>query len=214
MKVYGYYRSSAAYRIRIALNLKGLEAEEISVNLATGEQHTPEFRQRNPQGLVPMLETEAGSINQSLAMLEWLDEQYPQAKLLPDEPFARAQVRALTYTIACDIHPLNNLRVLKYLVAELGADEDAKLRWYHHWLDKGFGAVEARLTESRFCCGEEVSLADVVLVPQVYNALRYEFPLSRFPNIERIVNNCNQLDAFDRARPERQEDCPESLREG
>ncbi|PRY71141.1 maleylacetoacetate isomerase [Halomonas ventosae] len=209
--LYGYFRSSAAYRVRIALNLKGLAFEQAPVNLVKGEQREETNRARNPQGLVPTLETDDGArLTQSLAICEYLDEQHPEPPLLPSDTEGRARVRALAQLVACEIHPLNNLRVLKHLVGELGVDDDAKLGWYRHWITEGFDALEAMLIPGAgsgdFCHGDEPSLADICLVPQVYNAERFECDLSAYPTIQRITANCRALPAFQQAAPEAQPD--------
>lgn len=210
-KLYGYFRSSAAYRVRIALNLKGLEYTQVPVNLVKGEQRSDSYLQRNPQGLVPTLETDDGTrLGQSLAICEYLDERYPEPPLLPKDAEGRARVRALTNLIACEMHPLNNLRVLKYLVSELGVDEEAKLGWYRHWIREGFDALEAMLARdvdsAGFCHGDSPTLADICLVPQVANAERFECDLSAYPTIRRIAAHCRDLEAFRRAAPAEQPD--------
>jgi len=203
MKLYDYFRSSAAYRVRIALNLKGLAYERVAVDLVRGEQRGRPFEGLNPQGLVPALEVEDGTaLNQSLAICEYLDEVHPNPPLLPSEPLGRARVRSLAMTIACEIHPLNNLRVLKYLTGTLELSEEAKLEWYRHWIALGFQALEARLgSGARFCHGDTPSLADVCLVPQLYNARRFECDLSPYPTACRVGANCEALDAFRDAAP-------------
>ncbi|MFS8149368.1 maleylacetoacetate isomerase [Vreelandella titanicae] len=209
--LYGYFRSSAAYRVRIALNLKGLDYDQIQVNLVKGEQRGGEHLARNPQGLVPSLVLDDSTVvNQSLAICEYLDEVHPEPALLPVNALERARVRALAQSVACEIHPLNNLRVLKYLVREMGADEAAKLAWYHHWIAEGFTALEATLSNDPssgdFCHGNTPTLADICLIPQVYNAERFECDLSAYPTIQRIVTNCRSLPAFEKAAPEVQPD--------
>lgn len=209
--LYGYFRSSAAYRVRIALNLKGLDYDQIPVNLVKGEQRGDDHLMRNPQGLVPSLVLDDSSvINQSLAICEYLDEVHPEPALLPINALKRARVRALAQSVACEIHPLNNLRVLKYLVREMGADEAAKLAWYHHWIAEGFTALEATLSNAPssgdFCHGDTPTLADICLIPQVYNAERFECDLSAYPTIQRIAANCRSLPAFEKAAPEVQPD--------
>ncbi len=218
MKLYGYWRSSAAYRVRIALNLKGLTAEQLSIHLVRegGEQHKAEYIALNPQELVPTLvvEGEQGTDNlnhnltQSLAIIEYLEELYPQSPLLPASPLARAQVRALAQSIACEIHPLNNLRVLQYLTQTLNVDDAAKNAWYHHWVNTGFSALEQQLesVSGRYCFGDTVTIADLCLIPQVYNAKRFNVDLTPYPNIVRIWEACNQLAAFSAAAPEVQAD--------
>lgn len=211
MKLYGYFRSSAAYRVRIALNLKGLAYEQVAVNLVSGEQRGEDNLARHPQGLVPTLETDDGTrLTQSLAICEYLDERYPEPPLLPADAEGRARVRALTQVIACEIHPLNNLKVLKYLTGDLGLDEDAKLAWYRHWIRNGFEALEAMLANSpatgTFCHGNTPTLADACLVPQVFNARRFECDMSGYPTLRRIAGHCDTLDTFQRAAPSMQPD--------
>jgi maleylpyruvate isomerase len=209
--LYGYFRSSAAYRVRIALNLKGLAYDQAPVNLVKGEQRGEANLARHPQGLVPTLVTDDGLVlTQSLAICEYLDETHPEPALLPADAAGRARVRALAQLVACEVHPLNNLRVLKYLVGELGADEAAKLTWYRHWVTEGFGALEAMVTREAgsgdFCHGDTPTLADLCLVPQVFNAERFECDLSAYPRIRRITANCRALPAFAEAAPGAQPD--------
>ena len=209
MKLYTYFRSSAAYRVRIALNLKGLAYEAISIHLTKdgGAQHSAQFRAVNPQGRVPALALDDGDIlTQSLAIIEYIDETHPKPPLLPGDPAARAKVRALADLIACDIHPLNNLIALQYLRRELKHEQPAIDAWYHHWLLQGFAALEAMLKPGPYSFGRDVTLADVCLVPQVYNARRLKVPLDKFPNIVAIDAACLKLSAFDKARPENQPD--------
>lgn len=214
MKLYGYWRSSAAYRVRIALNLKGISAEQLSVHLVRdgGEQHKAAYSALNPLELVPTLmmddELDADALSQSLAIIEYLDEIHPQSPLLPASALERAHVRAMALTVACEIHPLNNLRVLQYLTQTLGVDEAAKNTWYHHWVASGFAALEILLKRhsGRYCFGDTVTLADLCLVPQVYNAQRFNVDLTPYPNIMRVWTECNQLEAFADAAPERQAD--------
>lgn len=210
MKLYDYYRSTASYRVRIALNLKQLTYETIPVHLLNngGEQHTPEYKKINPQSLVPALDlgTDEPPLTQSLAILEYLEETHPSPALLPQDPRARAEVRSLALIIAADMHPLNNLRVLKQLRTQFNASDDDVTRWYHHWLQLGFDAFEEKLKhlprESSFCYGNHVSFADVCLIPQVYNANRFEFSLKAYPQIQAIVEACLALEAFQNAAPE------------
>lgn len=210
MKLYGYFRSSAAYRVRIALALKGLSYEYAAVHLRKGEQGGAAYRALNAQELVPTLADERGTFTQSLAIIEYIEERYPRPPLLPDTPEARARVRAIALAIACEIHPLDNLRVLQYLVRTLGASEEAKNAWYRHWIDVGLGALESQLTRAAatgtFCHGETPTLADVCLVPQLANARRFEIPLDAYPCLLRIEAACNALPAFVAALPEKQPD--------
>lgn len=214
MKLFGYWRSSAAYRVRIALNLKGLSAEHISVHLVKngGEQHSPDYVALNPQHLVPTLvdTNEMGefSLSQSVAIMEYLDEKHPQVPLLPTNIEDRAIVRAMAQSIACEVHPLNNLRVLQYLVDEMGLDEAAKLKWYQHWIKQGFAAYEQMLVRysGRYSFGDSVTMADLCLVPQVYNANRFNVPLDEYPHLLRVFNECQTLPAFKDAAPEAQYD--------
>jgi len=210
MKLYGYFRSSAAFRVRIALNLKQLDYESAFIHLRRGDQGQPGFRAVNPQGLVPALETDGQILIQSLAIIEYLDETRPEPPLLPRDPAGRARVRALAEIVACDIHPINNLRVLRYLHRSFGQDEQAIGTWYNHWIDAGFQALEQLLANDArsgaFCHGDAPSLADVALVPQVVNAERYKLDLAPYPTIKRIFDRCMKLDAFAAAHPDRQPD--------
>ena len=211
MKVYGYFRSSAAYRLRIALNLKGLAAENAFVQLRQGAQQSAAYLALNPQGLVPMLVTDDGTVlTQSLAIIEWLEETHPEPRLLPARAGERARVRAIALAIACDIHPLNNLRVLKYLAGPLGVAEPARDIWYRHWCDAGLAALETQLgreaATGRYCHGDAPTLADVCLVPQLANARRVATDLSQYPTLLRIDAACNLLPAFADAAPARQPD--------
>lgn len=211
MKLYDFFRSSAAYRTRIALNLKGMTYEQIPVNLRTGEERGADYRARNPQGLVPALLLDDGIIlTQSLAIIEYLDETHPTPPLLPATPAERARVRALAQVVACEIHPLNNTRVLNYLTGPLGLSEDIKLDWYRHWVAEGLSALEALLAAApatgRYCHGDTPTLADICLVPQMANARRFDCPLDAYPTLLRIDAACAELEPFQRARPERQPD--------
>lgn len=209
MKLYTYFRSSAAYRVRIALNLKGLAYEGIPIHLTKdgGRQHSAAFRAVNPQGRVPALEIDGGDIlTQSLAIIEYLDETHPNPPLLPADAVGRAKVRALADLIACDIHPLNNLIALQYLKRELKHEQPAIDTWYHNWILQGFAALESVLKPGPYSFGSAVTLADVCLVPQVYNARRLKVPLDKFPHIVAIDAACLKLAAFDKARPENQPD--------
>ena len=210
MKLYGYFRSSAAYRVRIALALKGLSVEMASIHLMKGEQHSAEYSRINPQNLVPVLEDEGTLLYQSLAIMQYLEERYPDPPLLPADALGRARVRSLALLIACEIHPINNPRVLNYLTGKLGVSEDQKLEWYHHWVVTGFTALEKRLTgepqTGRFCQGDTPGFADCALVPQVANARRFKVDLGAFPTIVRIDAACRELEPFKQAAPENQPD--------
>jgi maleylacetoacetate isomerase len=209
VKLYSYFRSSAAYRVRIALNLKGIAYDTTPIHLVKdgGHNRRPEFRAVNPQMRVPVLVTPAGDVLiQSLAIIEYLDETHPQPALLPGDPIRRAKVRALADLIACDIHPLNNVGPLRYLKNSMAQQQSAIDAWYHHWVVAGFDALEALMEPAPYACGNEVTLADLCLVPQVYNARRLKVPLDKFPKIVGVDKACAALDAFDRARPENQPD--------
>jgi maleylacetoacetate isomerase len=209
VKVYTYFRSSAAYRLRIALNLKGLSGDMVSIHLQKdgGQHRKPEYRAINPQMRVPALRLDSGEVlTQSLAIIEYLDEIDPQPPLLPRDPVERAKVRALALAIACDIHPLNNLAPLRYLKNELGQEQSKIDAWYHHWILEGFEALEAMVRPGPYAFGGEVTLADVCLVPQFYNARRLKVPLERFPKLVAIDAACAKLPAFEQARPENQPD--------
>jgi len=210
MRLIGYFRSSAAYRVRIALNLKGLAAEHRSVHLAKGEQKDSAFAALNPQKLVPVLEDGQDRLFQSLAILEYLEETHPEPPLLPAGAAARARVRALAQVVACEIHPLNNLRVLAYLTGEMQITEEMKLAWYRHWIAEGLAPLEAMLANSgdtgRFCHGDMPGLADICLVPQLFNARRFDCPLSDYPTLLRIDAECGALAAFRDAAPDVQAD--------
>lgn len=210
MKLYGYFRSSAAFRVRIALNLKGLAYDSRFIHLRRGDQSQGEFLDVNPQGLVPALETDGHTLIQSLPIIEYLDETHPEPPLLPRDAAGRARVRALAAIVACDIHPLNNLRVLRYLTRSLGHDEAALAAWYNHWIDSGFRALERLLADDgrtgRFCHGDAPGLADIALAPQVVNAERYRLDLAPYPTITRIFETCMKLDAFAAAHPQQQPD--------
>ncbi|MBB1520702.1 maleylacetoacetate isomerase [Aquipseudomonas guryensis] len=213
LTIYSYWRSSAAYRVRIALNLKGLAYQQVPVHLVKdgGQQHSADYLALNPQGLLPLLVDEDNDgvrIAQSLAILEYLDEVFPVPTLLPADPAQRAQVRALALHIACDIHPLNNLRVLQYLSTELGASDEAKSTWYRHWVDKGLAAVEQGLAvfDGRLSLGERPGYLEACLIPQLYNARRFECDLNGYPRILAIAARCEVLEAFKNAAPEVQPD--------
>jgi maleylacetoacetate isomerase len=209
MKLYGYYRSSAAYRVRIALNLKGLAYESVFVHLRRGEQRAPDYLKLNPQAFVPTLVEGDAALTQSLAIIEYLEEVHPKPALLPRDPPGRARVRALALAVACDIHPLNNLKILQYLQKELGLDQPARDAWYRRWVHDGFRAIETQLggpETGRFCHGDRPTMADVCLVPQAYNAERLKVDLAPYPTIRRIVAEARALPAFALAAPEAQPD--------
>ncbi len=212
MQLYSYFRSSAAYRVRIALNIKGIAYEYLGVHLLKdgGQQLSDGYRALNPSALVPTLVDADVTLGQSLAIIEYLDETHPQPPLLPADAAGRARVRAIAQAIACDTHPLNNLRVLKYLKRNLQVSDDAKNEWYRHWVGLGLAAVESMLADSsstgRYCHGDTPGLADACLVPQVYNARRFDCDLSAFPTVVRIDEACRELPAFDLAQPEKQPD--------
>jgi maleylacetoacetate isomerase len=209
LQLYTYFRSSAAYRVRIALNLKGLSADMVPIHLqkAGGLNKKPEYRAVNPQMRVPALRLDSGdALTQSLAIIEYLDEVHPEPPLLPRDGVERARVRALAQLIACDIHPLNNVSPLRYLKNELGQDQAKIDRWYHHWILEGFDAMEVMVRPAPYAFGSAVTLADICLVPQVYNARRLKVPLDRFPKVVAIDAACAKLAAFERAQPENQPD--------
>jgi maleylpyruvate isomerase len=214
MKLYSYFRSSAAYRARIALHLKGLAFDYEPVHLRKGEQNAEAYRALNRQELVPTLIDGDTAVTQSLAIIEYLDERHPEPPLLPSAPAGRARVRAIALAICCDIHPLNNLRVLRYLVHTLKIGEEAKDAWYRHWIDTGLAALEAQLAADAatgtFCHGDVPTMADVCLVPQLANARRANIPLDGYPTLLRIDATCRALDAFARAAPDRQPDADSS----
>jgi len=210
--LYDYWRSSAAFRVRIALRLKGLDYEPHAVHLLRdgGQQHADAYRVINPQGLIPALKIDGALLTQSLAIIEYLDEAYPQPPLLPGNAMQRAAIRSLSLQIACDIHPLNNLRVLNRLKAQFGADETQRTAWMQHWMQLGFAALEPRLSAMsdgrRHCVGDQITMADVVLVPQVFNARRFDLPMDVYPTICRLSDAAMELDAFQRAAPQQQPD--------
>ncbi len=213
MQLYTFFRSSAAFRMRIALNYKGLAYDPVAVSLPRMEHRDPGFAAVNPQRLVPALVDGPVTLIQSVAMMEYLEETHPggfEPPLLPSDPAERAYVRALTQLIACDIHPLNNVRVLIYLKDRLGHDEQTRSRWYAHWIAEGFVALEGLLQSQgragRFCHGDRVSMADVCLVPQVFNALRFKCPTDPYPTVMRVFESCQALEPFARAAPDRQPD--------
>ena len=210
MKLYTFYRSSAAYRVRLALNIKRLTCEHIPKAFAKNEHRAPDYLALNPQGLIPALEHDGAVLSQSLAIIEFLDEKYPDPPLLPAEPLARAQIRSISLAIACDIHPLNNLRVLNYLRRELQQSDDRVNAWYRHWITVGFTGLEQQVRAysggARFCHGDTLSIADICLVPQVYNARRFNTDLTPFPTLVAISTHLESLPAFAAARPEAQAD--------
>jgi maleylacetoacetate isomerase len=212
MKLYSYWRSSASYRVRIALALKGLKAEIVPVNLLTGEQKADAYRAINPQMRVPALQDGEHLVTQSIAIIEYLDERYPHVPLLPQPPEERAYVRELSLAVATDISPLNNLSQLKYLSEQFGVTEEQKNVWIAHWITSGFAAIEAVLAASpytsQFCHGVSPTMADCLLIPQIYNARRFNCDLSPYPNIERIDANCTAVPAFQQAQPDAQPDKP------
>ena len=213
-RLYSAARSSASFRVRIALNLKELPYEYVAVDLVHGEQFTEAFRGLNPAELVPVLEHDGAALTQSLAIIEYLDEKYPQPPLLPHEPAARAYVRAVALAIACEIHPLNNLRVLRYLTKDLGLAEEARNAWYRHWVEEGLAQIETQLKAQgrcgRYVLGDAVTIADVLLVPQIFNAQRFDCRLDHVPTVMRIFDACMRLPAFVDAQPSRQPDMPQA----
>lgn len=207
--LHGYYRSSAAFRVRIALALKGVDAASVYHHLRKGEQRSPGYIALNPQGLVPALEVDGATLTQSLAIIEYLDETLPGAPLLPSDALGRARVRSLAQTVACDIHPIDNLRVLNYLREEFSQSEEAVQRWFNHWIALGFDAIEQRLSEKatgRFMHGDTPSLADICLVPQVVNAGNFKLDLRPYPRIRKIFDEAMALSAFAASAPSRQPD--------
>lgn len=205
--LYDYFRSSASYRVRIALNLKGIDYEHRPINLAQGAQRDEAYRALNPQAFVPMLEIDGHRLTQSLAIIVYLDQLYREPPLMPSDPADGAHVRALAMSVACDIHPLNNLRVLKYLKGTLGVSEEAKDEWYRHWVTEGLAALEelARPRAGAFLFGDQPTIADVCLVPQLYNARRFSVPLTDYPTLRRADETASAHAAFAAAHPDRQE---------
>ncbi|MFT3804028.1 MAG: maleylacetoacetate isomerase [Burkholderiaceae bacterium] len=212
LKLYTYFRSSASYRVRIALNLKGLAWEAVPVHLVKGggQQHAADFAALNPNELVPVLLDGDAALVQSMAIIEYLEECHPHRPLLPADPLGRARVRALAQTIACEIHPLDNLRVLRYLEHRFEIDDEGRNAWYRHWVETGFAALERMLADARdtgrFCHGDIPTLADCCLVPQVFNAERFQVSLAPYPTIQRIAEQCRRLETFQSAAPEAQPD--------
>ena len=211
MKLYNYFRSSASFRVRIAMALKGLPYEYVPVHLARGDHKLPAFADIAAEGLVPLLELDDGTrLTQSMAIIEYLDETHPEPPLLPPSPLGRARVRALAQDIACEIHPLNNLRVLRYLVKDMGLSEEQKNRWYRHWVETGLEVVERRLGDGqtgRFCHGDTPGLADCLLVPQIFNAQRFDCRLDHVPTVMKVFEHCMAQDAFALTQPSA---CPDA----
>ena len=211
MQLYNYFRSSASFRVRIALALKGLEYDYVPVHIAKNEQFKPPYSEMSASKLVPLLKDGDHLLSQSLAIIEYLDETHPTPPLLPGDALARARIRALSYDVACEIHPLNNLRVLRYLVHEMKLDEEAKNRWYRHWVETGLEALEKQLAGSsatgRFCHGDTPTLADITLVPQIFNAQRFECRLDHVPTVMRVFDECMRHEAFVKAQPSA---CPDA----
>ncbi|WP_367606064.1 maleylacetoacetate isomerase [Legionella sp. W05-934-2] len=207
MQLYDYFRSSASYRARITLAFKGIDVKLNEIHLVNdgGQQHQTAYRQLNPQGLVPTLIDEEYCINQSLAIIDYLEQKYPTPSVFPDNAFDRSLAYSIALTIACDMHPLNNLRVLNYLKSHFSAQEDDVQQWYHHWLTLGFDAIEKKLETHQanelVCIGKNISIADICLVPQVYNAKRFQFPLNNYPRIETIYEACMTLPYFETTKP-------------
>jgi maleylacetoacetate isomerase len=209
MRLYSFFRSSAAYRVRIALNLKRVDYEVVTVDLPAGRHREPSFLAVNPQATIPTLDDDGTVLWQSLAIIDYLDARFPEPRLIPAEPVARARVQALAQAIVCEVHPLNNLRVLRYLRGELGLDDAAVGKWYRHWVAEVFAPLEAlvaKFSGGRYCYGETVSVADVCLVPQVFNARRFDCDLAPYPTLVRIADGLRAEPAFASAAPERQPD--------
>jgi maleylacetoacetate isomerase len=209
VKLYTYFRSSAAFRVRIALNLKGLAYDPVFVHLAKGEHRKPEYANVDPQALLPTLVDDGQALSQSLAIIEYLEERHPEPPLLPRDAPGRARVRSLSLLVACEIHPLNNLRTLQHLKRALGQNEEQIGTWYRHWIADGLAKLEAdlgRAGSGKFCHGASPTMADCCLVPQIFNAKRYQSDLAPYPTVTRIFDACMKLEAFDRAQPSRQPD--------
>ncbi len=209
MDLYSYFNSSTSYRVRIALGLKQVDFNCLPVNIRTSQHHDAGYVAKNPSGGVPLLDDDGFKLGQSLAIIDYLDAKFPEPRLIPQDPQRRARVLEMANLIACDMHPVNNLRVLRYLVKELAVTEEQKNAWYHHWVAEGFKSLEVLLTRAgsgSFCMGNQVSLADVCLVPQVANALRMKCPTEAYPRIMAVYNHCNTLPAFQQASPAQQPD--------
>jgi len=207
VRLYTFFRSSAAYRTRIALNLKGLSYDMTSIVFAKGDHLSPGYQAVNPQKRVPTLELDDGlRLHQSLAIIEYLDEIHPQPPFLPRDPVERAKARAIAQVVACDIHPLNNVGPLNYLRQQMGQGEEAVNAWYHHWVLEGFHAIEALIDPAPYAAGPAVTVADICLIPQIANARRFKVPLEAFPKILAVEAACNALEPFERAKPENQPD--------
>ncbi len=210
MQLYDYYRSSAAYRVRIALNLKNIPYRATAINLRTGDQSGESYRAVNPQGRVPSLDTDGAVLNQSLAIIEYLEETSPEPPLLPSDALGRARVRSIANMVACDIHPIQNLAVLDYLRKAFSTGEPEVAGWAQNWISLGFDAIEVTLAghpaTGRFCHGDTPGLADICIVPQVFNARRFECPLDAYPTLMRVFDECIKIDAFDAAQPSKQPD--------
>ena len=210
MKLHSYFRSSAAFRVRIVLQIKQLPYDIVPVHLIKngGEQRAPQNLALNPMGLVPALEDGGEALTQSLAICEYLEEAYPDPSLMPRDLMQRAWVRAICNTVACDIHPVNNLRVLNYVTKTMGHDETDKNAWYRHWIEQGFGALERQVASraGRYCLGDQLTLADAFVVPQVWNAIRFKCPMEAYPTLQRIFDNAMALQAFEKASPAAQPD--------
>lgn len=200
--LHDYFRSSASFRVRIALELKGLAFERVEVSLLAGDQRSDAYLDQNAQGFVPMLVADGEAIIQSLAIIDWLDRAYPETRLIPEAAGPRSIALAQAMVVACDIHPLNNLRVLKYLTSDLGLNENVRDRWIAKWICDGFDALEAMAGDGPFLGGEAPGIADCCLIPQIYNARRFDVPLDAFPRLVEIEANCMALDAFQRAHPD------------
>lgn len=208
MKLYTYYRSSAAYRVRIALNLKGIDYDSVPIDLLAGQQTAPHYRSLNPQGLVPAMEQSGQIVSQSLAIIEYLEEEYPEPALLPQDAFRRARARSLAYAIACDTHPLNNMSVLNFLRDDLKIDQAGRDAWYAQWVHRAFAALETAVVADPYCMGSRVTIADICLVPQMFNARRFAIDLAAYPRLVAIDAAMQEIEAVAAAHPSRQVDAP------